>query len=73
MLVCFPTGCLISWGASPRGLFRYMGSKLPPVIVLLNTLADIKLRKLSYFGYMNTIITLCTSVDPDLEASPEAS
>ena len=49
------------------------GVALPPVIVLLNTLADIKLRKFSYFGYMNTIITLCTSVDPDLEASPEAS
>ena len=42
-------------------------------IVLLNTLADIKLRKLAILGYMNTIMTLCTSVDPDLEVSPEAS
>ena len=39
-------------------------------IVLLNTLADINLAT---FGYMNTITTLCTSVDPDLEASSEAS
>ena len=43
-------------------------------IVLLNALADIKLPNfLAIFGYMNTIITLYTSVDPDLVASSEAS
>ena len=42
-------------------------------IVLLNTLADIKLP-FSYFGYMKTIYNIMYQCrNPDLEASPEVS